>query len=62
LALLILSLEACSVAEQEPEEVGQKFKEGIKGEGKIVPDDKDHSQTSPSNNSPVTQPASSPKL
>jgi hypothetical protein len=61
LAFLILLFEACSVTEQTPDDVGQKFEEGIKGKGKIVPDDQDHSQTSPSNNSPVTQPAGSPQ-
>jgi hypothetical protein len=58
LALLALFFGACSVTEQTPNDVGQKFEEGIKGEGKIVPNDKDRSQTNPSNNSPVTQPAS----
>jgi hypothetical protein len=57
LALLMLILEACSVTEQTPEEVGQKFQEGIKGKGKIVPIDQDSSQTVPSSNSPITQPA-----
>jgi hypothetical protein len=57
LALLMLILEACSVTEQTPEEVGQKFQEGIKGKGKIVPIDQDSSQTGPSSNSPITQPA-----
>jgi hypothetical protein len=62
LASLLLFLEACSVTEQTPDDVGRKFEEGIKGKGKIVPNDKDHSQTSPSNNSPVTQPAGSSQL
>jgi hypothetical protein len=63
LAFSFLSSEACSVTEQTPAEVGQKFEEGIKGNGKIVPNDKDHSQTTPSNNSSVTEPAdSSPPL
>jgi hypothetical protein len=51
LACSFLFFEACSVTEQTPEEVGQKFEEGIKGNGKIVPNEKDHSQTAPSNNS-----------
>jgi hypothetical protein len=58
LTLFALFFEACSVTEQTPNDVSQKFEEGIKGKGKIVPNDKDPSQTSPSNNSPVTQPAS----
>jgi|HubBroStandDraft_3_1064219.scaffolds.fasta_scaffold999287_1 hypothetical protein len=60
LALFALFLEACSVTEQTPNDVSQKFEEGIKGKGKIVPNDKDqdHSLTNPSNNSPVAQPAS----
>ena len=63
LALFALFFEACSMTEQTPNDVSQKFEEGIKGKGKIVPNDKDPSQTgpsqtNPSNNSPVTQPAS----
>jgi hypothetical protein len=61
LAILVIFFGACSVTEQTPEDVGQKFEEGIKGNGKIVPDDKDHSQTSPSTNSPVTKPAGVPE-
>jgi len=57
LALLVVVLEACSVAEQTPDEVGRNFEEGIKGKGKIVPIDQDRSQAGPSSNSPVTQPA-----
>jgi hypothetical protein len=60
LAILVISFAACSVTEQTPEDVGQKFKEGIKGNGKIVPEDKERSQTSPSANSPVTKPAAAP--
>ena len=61
LATLVVSFSACSVTEQTPEDVGQKFEEGIKGNGKIVPDDKDHSPTAPpSTNSPVTKPAGVP--
>jgi hypothetical protein len=59
LAFLVLFFEACSVTQQTPDDVVQKFEEGIKGKGKIVPNDKDHPQTTPSNNSPVTQPAGS---
>ncbi len=62
LAFLVLFLEACSVTEQTPDDVGRKFEEGIKGKGQIVPNDKDHSPTSPSNNSPATQPAGSTQL
>jgi hypothetical protein len=61
LASLLLFFEACSVTEQTPEDVGRKFEEGIEGNGKIVPNDKDHSQTGPTNNSPVTQPAGVPQ-
>jgi len=57
LALLVLFFEACSATEQTPGDVGQKFEEGIKGNGKIVPNDKDQSQTNSSDNSPVTKPA-----
>jgi hypothetical protein len=60
LAILVISFEACRVTEQTPEDVSQKFKEGIKGNGQIVPEDKDRSQTSPSANSPVTKPAAAP--
>ena len=76
LAFSVLLFGACSVTEQSPGEVGQKFKEGIKGNGTIVPEDKDRSQTSPSDtlqtgpsddsqtapsvNSPVTKPAGVP--
>lgn len=60
LAILVITFAACSVTEQTPEDVSQKFKEGIKGNGQIVPEDKDRSQTSPSANSPVTKPAAAP--
>jgi hypothetical protein len=60
LAFSLLSFAACSVTEQTPSEVGQKFEEGIKGNGKIVPNDKDHSQSIPSNNSSVPEPTDSP--
>jgi hypothetical protein len=59
LAFWFLSFEACSVTEQTPAEVGQKFEEGIKGNGKIVPNDKDRSQAAPSSNPPVTEPSDS---
>jgi hypothetical protein len=61
LAFLVFFFEACSVTEQTPSEVSQKFEEGIKGKGKIVPNDKDPSQTSPSSNSPVAKPAGAPE-
>lgn len=57
LAFVFFFFESCSVTEQTPGDVSQKFEEGIKGKGKIVPEDKDHSQTGPSSNSPVTKPA-----
>jgi len=59
-ALSLLLFGACAVTEQTPTEVGQKFEEGIKGNGTIVPEDKDRSQTGPSENSPVTKPAGVP--
>jgi hypothetical protein len=58
---LVLLIEACSVTEQTPRDVSQKFEEGMKGNGQIVPNDKDHSQTGPSDNSPVTKPAGAPQ-
>jgi hypothetical protein len=61
LAFSILFFEACSVTEQTPGDVSQKFEEGIRGKGKIVPEDKDHSQANPSSNSPVTKPAGVPQ-
>jgi hypothetical protein len=60
-AIFALFFTACSVTEQTPSDVGQKFEEGIKGKGKIVPNDKNNSQTSPANNSPVTGPEGSPQ-
>ena len=60
LALPVLLFGACAATEQTPTEVGQKFEEGIKGNGTIVPEDKDRSQTGPSENSPVTKPAGVP--
>jgi hypothetical protein len=60
LVSLVISFAACSVTQQTPEDVSQKFKEGIKGNGQIVPEDKDRSLTSPSANSPVTKPAAAP--
>jgi hypothetical protein len=58
LVVFVFLFEACSVTEQTPEEVGQKFEEGIKGKGKIVPIDQDGSQTE-SPNLPATRPAGS---
>jgi hypothetical protein len=60
LAFLVPFFVACSVAEQTPGDVSQKFEEGIKGNGKIAPTDNGQSQTSPSDNSPVTGPAGTP--
>jgi hypothetical protein len=57
LAFSALFFEACSVTEQTPRDVGQKFEEGMKGNGQIVPNDKDHSPAGSSDNSPVTKPA-----
>jgi hypothetical protein len=57
LASLVLFFEACSVTEQTPSDVSQKFEEGIKGNGKIVPADKDHSPANTSSDSPVIKPA-----
>ena len=58
LVVIVFLFEACSVTEQTPDEVGQKFEEGIKGKGKIVPIDQDGSQTE-SSNLPATQSAGS---
>jgi hypothetical protein len=60
-AFLVLLFEACSVTEQTPGDVGQKFEEGIKGNGKIVPEDQDQSQKGSSTNSPATAPAGLPQ-
>jgi hypothetical protein len=60
LAFSVLLFGACGATEQTPGDVGQKFEEGIKGNGTIVPEDKDRSQTGPSDNSPVTKPAGVP--
>jgi hypothetical protein len=49
LALLMLTFAACSVTEQTPDEVGQKFQEGIKGKGKIVPIDQEGSHAGAGN-------------
>jgi hypothetical protein len=59
LAVFVFLFQACSVTEQPPAEVGQKFEEGIKGKGKIVPMDQNGSQTESSTNLPATQPAGS---
>ena len=59
LVVFVLVFGACTVTEQTPNEVGQKFEEGIKGKGKIVPIDQEGSQTEPSTNLPATQPAGS---
>ena len=61
LAFSVFFFEACTVTEQTPADVGQKFEEGIKGNGQIVPNDKDQSQTGTSNDSPVTKPAGAPQ-
>jgi hypothetical protein len=36
---LLLTMGACSVAEQDAADVGQKFQDGIQGRGRIVPTD-----------------------
>jgi len=59
LVVFVLLLEACSVTEQTPNEVGQKFEEGIKGKGKIVPIDQNGSQAEPSTNLPTAEPGGS---
>ena len=59
LAFLVLLFEACSITEQTPGDVSQKFEEGIKGNGKIVPN---ASQTNPTDNSPETKPPGAPQL
>ena len=59
LVIFVLFFGACTVTEQTPDEVGQKFEEGIKGKGKIVPMDQNGSQTESSTNLPATQPAGS---
>ena len=61
LAFSVFLFEACAVSEQTPGDVGQKFEEGIRGNGKIVPNDKDHSQSSLSSDSPVTNSAGAPQ-
>jgi len=58
-ALLAVVLEACTVAEQTPDEVGRNFEEGIKGKGKIVPIDQEPSQAGLPSNLPQTEPAAS---
>jgi hypothetical protein len=35
--LAMIALEGCTVAEQDASQVGEKFQRGIKGEGRIVP-------------------------
>lgn len=35
--LLLFSLGACSVAEQDANAVGQKFQDGLQGRGQVVP-------------------------
>jgi len=37
--LAAVALLGCSVAEQDASDVGEKFQRGIKGEGRIVPND-----------------------
>lgn len=39
LVLLMLSLGACSIAEQDASAVGDRFQEGLSGRGQIVPND-----------------------
>ena len=36
---LILTMGACSVAEQDASGVGQQFQNGLQGRGKIIPND-----------------------
>jgi hypothetical protein len=57
LAFAVFFFEACGVTEQTPGEVRQKFEEGVTGKGKIVPNDRDHSQTGLSDDSSVLKPA-----
>lgn len=37
--LAAVALTGCSVAEQDAADVGENFRRGIKGEGRIVPND-----------------------
>jgi hypothetical protein len=37
--VLVVAVAGCSVAEQDASDVGQTFERGIKGEGRIVPND-----------------------
>jgi hypothetical protein len=61
LALAVLLFGSCGGTEQTPGPLGQKLEEGIEGNGTIVPEDKDRSQSGPSDNSPVTKPAGVPQ-
>lgn len=37
--ILAVALAGCSIAEQDASDVGETFERGIKGEGRIVPND-----------------------
>jgi hypothetical protein len=39
LCALAMALAGCSIAEQDASDIGQTFERGIKGEGRIVPND-----------------------
>jgi hypothetical protein len=56
----VILLGGCSVTEQTPADVGQKFQEGVHGNGKLVPANSDNPQNPATNNSPVTVPAGAP--
>ncbi len=58
--LVLLCLGACNASEQTPTDVGQKFEQGLHGNGQIVPDN-DRSQNGPSDDSPVTRPVGAPQ-
>jgi hypothetical protein len=57
LAMSLYLFGACTVAEQTPDEVGQKFEQGIKGKGKLVPIDQEQSETEPPTNAQSKPPS-----
>jgi hypothetical protein len=36
---MVMVLAGCAVAEQTPEDISQKFREGIQGKGHLIPSD-----------------------
>jgi hypothetical protein len=51
LVLVGLSISGCALTDQTPNDVGEKFQQGIQGKGHLVPQDESGATTEPMNSS-----------